>query len=81
MKCDRLNDWLFTILRPTQPFTYMKTISDEGLQIFRPMLGAQGIFIVSHMLWHGTSVLPVLSEGPSYIVASSDTQGDAEELF
>jgi hypothetical protein len=34
---------------------------------FRPMLSAfwqGGIFIVPHLLWHGTSIFPVLSEGP-----------------
>jgi hypothetical protein len=29
-----------------------------------------GIFIVPHLLWHGTSVFPVSSEGPPHSVAS-----------
>jgi hypothetical protein len=45
---------------------------------FRPMLGAHGlwaggIFIVPHLLWHGTSVFLVSSEGPSHSVASFTT--------
>jgi hypothetical protein len=40
-----------------------------------------GIFIVPHLLWHGTSVFPVSSEGPPHSVASYDTQGDVEDLF
>jgi hypothetical protein len=34
-----------------------------------------GIFIVPHLLWHGTSVFPVSSEGPPHLVASYDTRG------
>jgi hypothetical protein len=40
-----------------------------------------GIFIVPHMLRHGTSVYPVSSEGPPHLVASYDTRGDVEDLF
>jgi hypothetical protein len=40
-----------------------------------------GIFIVPHLLRHGTSVFPVSSEGPPHFVASYDTQGDVENLF
>jgi hypothetical protein len=36
---------------------------------------------VPHLLWHGTSVFPVLFEGLSHFVASYDTHGDAEDLF
>jgi hypothetical protein len=32
-----------------------------------------GIFIVPHLLWHRTSVFPVLSEGPPHLVASYTT--------
>jgi hypothetical protein len=32
-----------------------------------------GIFIVPHLLWHGTSVFPVSSEGPPHLVAFYDT--------
>jgi hypothetical protein len=39
-----------------------------------------GIFIVPHLLWHGTSVFPVSSEGLPDLFASYDTQGDVEEL-
>jgi hypothetical protein len=40
-----------------------------------------GIFIVPHLLWHGSSVFLVSSEGPPPSVASYDTQGDVEDLF
>jgi hypothetical protein len=40
-----------------------------------------GIFIMPHLLWHGTSVFPVSSEGPPHSVAFFNTQGDAEDLF
>jgi hypothetical protein len=33
-----------------------------------------GIFIVPHLLWHGASVFPVSSEGPSHLIASYDSQ-------
>jgi hypothetical protein len=41
----------------------------------------RGIFIVPHLLWHGTSVFPVSSEWPPQSAASYDTRGDAEDLF
>jgi hypothetical protein len=34
---------------------------------------------VPHLLWHGVSVFPVSSEGPSHSVASYDTQGGVED--
>jgi hypothetical protein len=40
-----------------------------------------GIFIVPHLLWHGTSVFPVSSEGPLHSVAFYDARGDVEDLF
>jgi hypothetical protein len=40
-----------------------------------------GIFIVPHLLWHGTSVFSVPSEGPPHLVAFYNTRGDAEDLF
>jgi hypothetical protein len=36
---------------------------------------------VPHLLWHGTSVFPVSSEGQPHLVASYDTRGDVEDLF
>jgi hypothetical protein len=38
-------------------------------------------FIVQHILWHGTLVFPVSSEGPSHSVAFYDTHGDVEDLL
>jgi hypothetical protein len=62
------------------------TISGEGLQNLGlcSALGAfeqGGIFIVPHLLWHGTSVFPVSSERLPHLVASYDTRGDVEDLF
>jgi hypothetical protein len=37
-----------------------------------------GIFIVPHLLWHGTSFFPVSSEGPPHLVASYDTRRGCE---
>jgi hypothetical protein len=34
-----------------------------------------------HLLWHGTSVFPVSSEGPPHLVASYDSHGEAEDLL
>jgi hypothetical protein len=83
-----LIDWLFTVLRPAQEyFTCMETSPlGEGLQNLGlcPALRAfeqEEIFIVPHLLWHGTSVFPVSSEGPPQSVAFYDTHGDAEDLF
>ena len=80
-----LIDWLFNILRPFQEyFTYI--IAGEGLQnlslcsVLRAFEQG-GVFIVSHLLWHRTSVFPVSSERPPQSVASYDTHGDAESLF
>jgi hypothetical protein len=39
------------------------------------------IFIEPHLLWHGDLVFPVSSEGPPHLVASYNTQDDAEDLF
>jgi hypothetical protein len=62
------------------------TIAGEGLQTLGlcsalRALEQGGIFIVPHLLWHGTSVYPVSSEGPPHLVASYDTRGDVEDLF
>ena len=40
-----------------------------------------GIFIVLHLLWHGTLFFPVSSEELPHLVAFHDTQGDFEDLF
>jgi hypothetical protein len=86
--CVKNGDWLFTVLRPAQEFfTYGDvTIAGEGLQNLGLCSALRAfeqgeIFIVPHLLWHGTSVFPVSSEGPSHSVASYDTHGDAEDLF
>jgi hypothetical protein len=58
----------------------------QGLQNFglRSALRAfkqGGIFIVTHLLWHGASVFPVSSKGQPHLITFYDTQGDAEDLF
>jgi hypothetical protein len=40
-----------------------------------------GIFVVPHLLWNGTSVFPVSSEGPPHSVAFYYMQEDAEDLY
>jgi hypothetical protein len=62
------------------------TIAGEGLQNLGLCSALRafeqgGIFIVPHLLWHGTSVFPVSSEGPPRSVASYDTHGDAEDVY
>jgi hypothetical protein len=62
------------------------TITGEGLQNLGLCSALRafeqgGIFIVPHLLWHGASVFPVLSEGPPHLIVSCDSQGDAEDLF
>jgi hypothetical protein len=83
-------EWLFTVLRSAQDyFTYKYgdvTTAGEGLQNLGLCSGLRafeqgGIFIVPHLLWHGTSVFPVSPEGPPHSVASYDTQGGVEDLF
>jgi hypothetical protein len=82
-------DWLFIVLHPAQEyFTYMETSplpvkgwKNLGLCSALRAFEQGGIFIVPHLLWHGTSVFPVSSEGPPQSVASYDTHRDAEDLF
>jgi hypothetical protein len=62
------------------------TIAGEGLQNLGLCSALKafeqgGIFIVPHLLWHGTSVFPVSSERPPHLVAFYDTQRDVEDLF
>jgi hypothetical protein len=56
------------------------TVADEGLQNLGLCSALRafeqwGIFIVPQLLWHGTSVFPVSSEGLPHSVASYDTRG------
>jgi hypothetical protein len=54
---------------------------------FRPIWSALkafeqgGFFTMPHLLWHGTSVFSVSSDGPPLSVASYNTQGNVEDLF
>jgi hypothetical protein len=41
-----------------------KGLQNLGLSSALRAFEQGGIFIVPHLLWHGTSVFPVLSEGP-----------------
>jgi hypothetical protein len=62
------------------------TITYEGLQNLGLCSALRaieqgGIFIVSHLLWHGTSFFPVSFEGPPHLVASYDIRGGVADLF
>jgi hypothetical protein len=77
-------DGLFTVYVPLKNFSL--TIVGEGLQNLGlcsalRAFEEEGIFIVPHLLRHGTSVFPVSSKGPPLSVASYDTRGDVEDLF
>jgi hypothetical protein len=83
----RLIDWLFSVLRPDQEFFIYGDviIACEGLQtlgLFSELRAFEqgGIFFEPHLLWHGASVFPVSSEGPSHLVAYFDTDGDVEDI-
>jgi hypothetical protein len=66
------------VLCPTEEFFHLYggvIIAGEGLQNLGLWSALSafvqgGIFIVPHMLWHGTSVFAVSSEGPPHAVAS-----------
>jgi hypothetical protein len=82
---DLVLDPLGAVRRPKPPayfglslYVYITSI------LATPLLRAfeeGGIFIVPHLLWHGTSVFLVSSEGLPHSVASYDTQEDVEDLF
>jgi hypothetical protein len=55
------------------------TIAGEGLQKFKPMLGAQGHRAGRDL--YRASVFSVSSEGPPNSVASYDKQGEVEDLL
>jgi hypothetical protein len=88
--CEVIEDWLIIYCFTSRSRIFHLygdvTIADEGLQnlglcsALRPFEQG-GIFIVPHLLWHGTSVFPVSSEGQPQSVAFYDTHGDAEDLF
>jgi hypothetical protein len=83
----------FPIRKPQDPCKKCRKITDgdvtiagEGLQNLGLCSALRaieqgGIFIVPHLLRHGTSVFLVSSEGPPDLVAFYDTLGDAEDLF
>jgi hypothetical protein len=84
-------DWLiiysFTSRSRSFHFYGDATIAGEGLQnlglhVCSALRAFEqgGIFIVPYLLWHGTSVFPVSSEGPPQSVASNDRHGSAEDL-
>jgi hypothetical protein len=64
-------------------FTYMETspLPVKGCKTALRAFEQGGIFIVPHLLWHGTSVFPVSSEGPPHLVAFYDTRGNVKDLF
>jgi hypothetical protein len=75
--------WLFTVSRIFHLHVWRRHHCWWRATKFRPMLGAQGLwvgrdFIVPHLLWQGTSIFPVSSEGPPHSVAFYDMHEDAE---
>jgi hypothetical protein len=56
-------------------------LQNLGLSSALTAFEQEGIFIVPHPLWHGTSVFPVSSEGLPLSFALYDTRGDVEDLF
>jgi hypothetical protein len=79
----RLIDWLFTILRSAQFFTYMETspLPVKGCKIW-PMLGAQGLWAGRDLYRVTPTVTRYLSFSgllPLHSVASYDTHVDAED--
>jgi hypothetical protein len=78
----RLIDYFF-ILRPAQEyFTYIYMEGQQNLGLCSALRAFEqgGIFIVPHLVWHGTSVFPVSSDGPPHSVASYNTRGDEDNL-
>jgi hypothetical protein len=62
------------------------TIAGEGLQNLGLCSALRafkqgGIFIVPHLLWHGTSGFPVTPEEAPHSVASYDTRRGEEDLI
>jgi hypothetical protein len=65
-----IKDWLFIVLCPAQ-----EVLQNVGQCLALRAFEQGGIFIVPHLLWHGTSVFPVSSEGLPHSVAYYNTQG------
>jgi hypothetical protein len=79
-------DWLidyllFCVLLKNYSLTWRRHYCRWRAEKFKPICWVLrafeqgGIFIVPHLLWHGTSVFPVSSEVLPHSVASYDTQG------
>jgi hypothetical protein len=83
VQINKLIDWLFAVLRPRSRIfhSYGDVTIAGGLCSALRAFEQGGIFIVSHLLWQGTSVFPVSSEGPPHLVAFYDTRGDVDDLF
>jgi hypothetical protein len=93
--CTKSNEriWIFLLIDYLLFYVSLKNISliwrrhhyREGLQNLGLCSALRvfeqgGIFIVLHLLWHGTSVFPVSFEGPPHLITSYDSHGDAEDL-
>jgi hypothetical protein len=68
----------------TRAFHGNVTITGEGMQnlgLYSALRAIEqgGIFIVSHLLWHGTSFFPVSYEGPPHSVALYDKHWNAKD--
>jgi hypothetical protein len=86
--CKRMIDYLLYFTSRARFFHLYGDviITDEGLQnsgLWSALRAFEqgGIFIVQHLLWHGTSVFQVSSEELPHSAASYDTRGGVEDLF
>jgi hypothetical protein len=78
-------DWLIIDCLQLSPYqewlTYIwrhyQGLQNIGLLFALSAFEQERIFIVPHLLWHGASIFPVLSEGSPH---AFDRQGDAEGL-
>jgi hypothetical protein len=79
-----LIDWIFTVSHPAQDFLLIQRWHRCQWKLQKvsicPMLRTfeqKGMFMMPKLLWHGAFT----SEEPPHLVASYDTQGDANDLF
>jgi hypothetical protein len=72
-----IKDWLiiYCFTSHSRIFHLYEGLQNLGLCLVLRAFEKGGIFIVPHLLQHGTSVFPVSSRGLPHSVASNDTQG------
>jgi hypothetical protein len=80
------NDWLIAYGFTSRSIIFHLcrdiTITGERMQNLGPWSALRafeqwGIFIMPHLLWHGTFTFPVSSKGQPHLIASYDSQGDS----